>query len=634
MKDSSLKSVEMESIKHDLASGAPVVRELAGGGRLNIERPQPFLCLYRRPSTMDDVGTEDLLTTQASYLVIPEDEPGLEELRGLLSTILGSLSASFGSVLLLEIWSGGAGEPDAETGLLPARLMLHAANRNAPVKTLEIFDRSLVSSDWPEGCRPEIDIVYEERTGSAEMPRALTRVQADEIGVIPVGLEISPFYRSPISGKLLPQILLEVRKILGVSMKRAFNTFIDTHANYTPGHYHELGPRQLEDIDLEVDKALARIDDDVDLILNVTPVNTAQAWNRFRRTKFTEAPEFHYRALPLDPAKMKRKLFAIPVDSVEDPALHHIFATKREELDRQISMLMDRTTGNFLLESQQVYGCPDEQLVATARRILEAVPPHTRDDRVSDVADAKAFARHAQSEIDYYKTLDPSLSSGVDIRSDIPGLMVSHGRLIVGEGAKVAQHRIEATLQHEIGTHLLTYHNGGCQPLKLLQVGLAGYEELQEGMAVLSEFMVGGLSRPRFRQLASRVEAVDQLVQGAEFSEVFRSLHDEYGFSQRVAYNTTMRVFRGGGFTKDAVYLRGLISVLDYLEQGGTLETLFIGKIALQHIEIARELVWRQILEPPRLLPKYLDAGQAKARMQEIECSNSSAIEFVLESLS
>ena len=454
-----------------------------------------------------------------------------------------------------------------------------------------------MSSDWPEGCRPEIDIVYGERTGSAEMPRALTRVQADEIGVIPVGLEISPFYRSPVSGKLLPQILLEVRKILGVSMKRAFNSFIGTHANYTPGHYHELGPRQLEDIDLEVDKALARIDDHVDLILNVTPVNAAQSWNRFRNKKFTEAPEFHYRALPLDPAKLKRELFAIPVDSVEDPALHHIFATKREELDRQISMLMDRTTRSFLLESQQVYGCPDQQLVATARRILETVPPHTHDDRVSNVADAKTFARHAECEIDYYKSRDPSLVSGVDIRSDIPGLMVSHGRLIVGEGAKVAQHRIEATLQHEIGTHLLTYHNGGCQPLKLLQVGLAGYEELQEGMAVLSEFMVGGLSRPRFRQLASRVEAVDQLVQGAEFSEVFCSLHDEYGFSQRVAYNTTMRVFRGGGFTKDAVYLRGLISVLEYLERGGTLETLFIGKIALQHIEIARELVWRQILE-------------------------------------
>ncbi len=634
MNDRGPEFVDLEAIKRDLESGAPVVRQLAGGGRLNIERPQPFLCLYRRPSARQDAGTEELLTTQASYLVIAEDKPDIGELRGLLSTILGSLSTRFGNTLLLEIWSSEAGEPDAETGLLPARLTLHAASRGAPVKTLEKFDRSLVSSDWPEGCRPEIDIVYGERTGPEEMPPVLARGRVAEIGVIPVGLEISPFYRSPVSGKLLPQILLEVRKILGVSMKRAFNTFIDTHANYTPGHYHELGPQQLEDIDLEVDKALARIDDHVDLILNVTPVNAEQAWNRFRRTKFTEAPEFHYRALPLDPAKLKRQLFAIPVDSVEDPALHHIFATKREELDRQISMLMDRATVNFLLESQQVYGCPDQQLVATARRILETVPPHTHDDRISDVADAKAFARHAESEIAYYKTRDPSLSSGVDIRSDIPGLMVSHGRLIVGEGAKVAQHRVEATLQHEIGTHLLTYHNGGCQPLKLLQVGLAGYEELQEGMAVLSEFMVGGLSRPRFRQLASRVEAVDQLVQGAEFPEVFCSLHDEYGFSQRLAYNTTMRVFRGGGFTKDAVYLRGLISVLDYLEQGGAIETLFLGKIALQHIEIARELTWRQILEPPRLLPKYLDAGQAKARMQEIECSNSSAIEFVLESLS
>ncbi|NIQ16470.1 MAG: DUF1704 domain-containing protein, partial [Candidatus Dadabacteria bacterium] len=69
--------------------------------------------------------------------------------------------------------------------------------------------------------------------------------------------------------------------------------------------------------------------------------------------------------------------------------------------------------------------------------------------------------------------------------------------------------RVEALLQHEIGTHALTYFNGLSQPFKQLCIGLSGYEELQEGLAVLAEYLVGGLSKPRLRLLAGRVVAVN-----------------------------------------------------------------------------------------------------------------------------
>ena len=42
-----------------------------------------------------------------------------------------------------------------------------------------------------------------------------------------------------------------------------------------------------------------------------------------------------------------------------------------------------------------------------------------------------------------------------------------------------------------------------------------------------------------------------------------------------------MRIYRGGGLTKDAVYLRGLLQILRYLREGGELEPLFVGKVAV-----------------------------------------------------
>ncbi len=45
-----------QSLPHDL-------------GELRVDRLQPFLCVYRQPKDHEDVGTRQLLSGQASYLL-------------------------------------------------------------------------------------------------------------------------------------------------------------------------------------------------------------------------------------------------------------------------------------------------------------------------------------------------------------------------------------------------------------------------------------------------------------------------------------------------------------------------------------------------------------------------------------
>ena len=47
---------------------------------------------------------------------------------------------------------------------------------------------------------------------------------------------------------------------------------------------------------------------------------------------------------------------------------------------------------------------------------------------------------------------------------------------------------------------------------------MAGYEELQEGLAVLAEYLVGGLNRTRMQQLAARVLAIADAFDAAEYA--------------------------------------------------------------------------------------------------------------------
>src|SRR5690606_1067345 len=111
----------------------------------------------------------------------------------------------------------------------------------------------------------------------------------------------------------------------------------------------------------------------------------------------------------------------------------------------------------------------------------------------------------------------PKLDATVSIKSDVVGLMVSKGQLIIGASFKTPVNRVEALIHHEVGTHILTFYNGKAQPLKQLSNGLADYDELQEGLAVFSEYLVGGLTKERLRLLAGRVIAAKSLIEGGDF---------------------------------------------------------------------------------------------------------------------
>ena len=57
-----------------LVEGKCVRRRLPGKGRINIDRPLPFLCIYRFPNNRDDRGTAHLVLGEGSYLIVSSDK--------------------------------------------------------------------------------------------------------------------------------------------------------------------------------------------------------------------------------------------------------------------------------------------------------------------------------------------------------------------------------------------------------------------------------------------------------------------------------------------------------------------------------------------------------------------------------
>ncbi len=615
---SAIDETFIDQVSRSLANNSIVRRRLPGFGRVHIDRQQPFLCVYRKPA-QGDAGTADLLLSQAAYVLADGSAPLAPALGKLVARLSGVLSEAFGSMLLLEIWAAeDAAEPAADgASPQPARFRILAPKRGSPHRALDSLKKAIATEKWPGGA-PHIAVDYVSRIAPPSMKPLITLSQAEKIGCVPLGLEVAPVYRNGETGSVFPAVLRRMTRSLGHVLKKTFFTFAHTRASYRPAHYHELGRRAMTRAVWDADRQLSEVAEAFDLLLHLTPVNVEAAWRRFRRQRFERPPEFLYRPQEVDTGALKRGLYQVPLERIEDAALYHLFEEKRDELDREITMLADRESDKALYTSLQLFRAPEDSLVAAARGILSKIDPHRHDDKITHFLDAAAFAACARSEIESLQKQCANVNATVQLRDDVPGLVVSRGHLLVGTRARIPKARLQATLQHEVGTHILTYYNGRNQPFHLLHSGMAGYEELQEGLAVLAEYLAGGLSGPRLRLLAGRAIAVDSLKDGADFIEIFRLLHDEFGFSQLNAYMMATRVFRGGGFTKDVVYLRGLVDLLRHLAGGNDLEPLLIGKVALGHADLMEELSWRQVLKPPVLRPRYLDDPQARTRLDRV----------------
>lgn len=202
-------------------------------------------------------------------------------------------------------------------------------------------------------------------------------------------------------------------------------------------------------------------------------------------------------------------------------------------------------------------------------------------------------------------------------------------RIRIRSTARFTDRDVEQLVHHEAGIHVATGLNGRHQTaLPILASSHPGTTRTQEGLAVFSEFITGCMDVDRLSRLTDRVLGIQMACEGADFLEVYRyflerAQHDGSSASDRelamrkIAFEQARRVFRGGilsggaPFTKDIVYLDGLLRVHDFLRtvvaagRADLLMLLFCGKLDLDDIPVLCELAELGLLKPPKFLPPW-----------------------------
>ena len=177
---------------------------------------------------------------------------------------------------------------------------------------------------------------------------------------------------------------------------------------------------------------------------------------------------------------------------------------------------------------------------------------------------------------------------------------------------------VDQLAEHEIFVHSATQQNGRSQPLvTALGLGAPRTTATQEGLATFAELMTGAMDLSRLRRIALRVEAVDRALSGADFVEIFRFFL-EAGQSEDEGARSAMRVFRGGdvrggvAFTKDCVYLPGLVSVHTFIRSAiaegrpELLARLFVGRLTIGDVMALEHSFDSGRIAPAAIQPSWI----------------------------
>ena len=188
--------------------------------------------------------------------------------------------------------------------------------------------------------------------------------------------------------------------------------------------------------------------------------------------------------------------------------------------------------------------------------------------------------------------------------------VASTSKIKIRRDAKFTQKDASQLLNHEAFIHVATGLNGRAQTdIPILAIGHPGTTRTQEGLAVYSEYVSGTLGMDRLRRLADRIIAIQLVIDGADFIELYRWFLERSADPEQ-AFESTRRIFRGaplaGGapFTKDCAYLSGYLQVATFIRaafragRADTIGLLFAGKLDLFAIPALGELRSQGLVRP------------------------------------
>lgn len=338
-----------------------------------------------------------------------------------------------------------------------------------------------------------------------------------------------------------------------------------------------------------------------------------------------ELPRVEYEPPRFDLAVTRGLLRSLAIRAAGEGPLGRLIADTCESFALAVELLGAVGTQRFFDLSSELYGRPlsvscdgkttNLALAEHVDRVSARYQDTSRDGAGGPELSADAVAAELEQRLTRF-------FAGHAIRVEVVDSLAANavaGADVVKlkRTARFSPRDIELLSHHEGQVHIATTLNGRAQPhLACLGTGAPRTTRTQEGLAIFAELLSQSMDLARLRRLADRVLAIRMAEEGASFLDLYRFFLDR-GHDERAAFDCARRVCRGGllgggaPFTKDVVYLDGLVRVTNFLRVALTrgrsdfVSVLFAGKLDLADIPVLAHMMREGILAPPRYLPAW-----------------------------
>ena len=344
-------------------------------------------------------------------------------------------------------------------------------------------------------------------------------------------------------------------------------------------------------------------------------------------------PEVDYPQL--DFSEARRALVAIMHECDADHPLGRYVAQSAQSWDTAAQLLEGLGTAQVDACSVQLFGSPEQPLPGSGPSTREAARHFIQ---IAAELDHELLAPEEQVpvsatalQLQLQRDLDAFFESRI-VQVELDPALVSKAaagatRIRLRTSARFSAYDRAQLFHHEALVHSLTALNGRQQRvLPSMALSSPRVTATQEGLATFAEQITGSIDIQRLKRISLRTEAIALAREGADFIEVFRYFCAA-GQTHEESFASAQRVFRGvpptGGmaFTKDTVYLRGLVSVHTFFrhmlarDRLQVCRWLFAGKMTLTDAITFAPLFEAGVLQPPRWLPHWVSRANGLAGM-------------------
>ena len=340
--------------------------------------------------------------------------------------------------------------------------------------------------------------------------------------------------------------------------------------------------------------------------------------NRAKRLPEVEYP-------PFDPTDTLRLLDEAREQFVFSPLINRWLFNIADNLETGARLISATGTPEFFEYSRKLYGAPKDGLTDEENTTLDlAIQFDGLFEEFEDLdlgappAACISATTVADAMRDAVQSMFGNEAPDVMVVDELSANALAGPRRIrIRASACFTDKDIQQLIHHESHIHVATSLNGLAQrDLRILAASHPGTTRTQEGLAVFAEFITGAMDLDRFRRLADRVIATQLAIEGADFIDVYEYFLDRTGMPEQ-AFENARRVFRGGvltggaPFTKDIVYLDGLLRVHNFLRtavasgRADCLRLLFCGKLDLEDLPVIGHFSKSGLCLAPSYLPPW-----------------------------